>query len=370
MLEGTSGRYKWVKNTADNKRITSDVKTRSRASHERPFTNNRRLIVVSSIKNDILPNWKTLLLNFEDCIDGFYNKSANKMKSPVIKLLQKAFSDFSLFEFILPLTSLIIGQGIVHRASIKVNVDQLIQMILFLAFLEIGSQLLIFYQKEFSHSFTRIINQDEKNAALILVILFFGLSILPLSQVFLDSRSGTSFSILLAMASFLIIIWRTFGKSPIHQILSIFIFSFNISFFVPLIQLAFNGLNANILFVTISQILFLFLFGYLMIREVFQIEINHEQSRIVQIIGSIPILKMAEVILFLGSVLLVTYSIKNPEVEIIIFTSISVGLFLISLHQTFHLDREGKPGLITIYRATTLLLVTQFLGWSYILWII
>lgn len=251
-----------------------------------------------------------------------------------------------------------------------INIPFLIQMIVYFTFLEIGSQVFLFYKREFFDAKTKIEIRDERNAAILLVILFFGMSILPLSNILLDSRASQSFLILLSISSFLIIIWRNIGELPIYQIISYFIFSFVHSFLIPLTQLVFYGLNANTLFITISQVLFLFIFGYLIIREIYQIEIHLEPRRIVQIIGTIPLLRMAEVLLFLGTVLMVIYSMRKPEVEIIAFTAISVGILVFTLNQTIQLDRDGKQGLKFLYQATTILLITQYLGWCFILWMI
>lgn len=292
------------------------------------------------------------------------------MKSPVLRLLQRAFSNFNLFELILPIASILISMGIVSRSFIMINIPFLIQMIVYFTFLEIGSQVFLFYKREFFDAKTKIEIRDERNAAILLVILFFGMSILPLSNILLDSRASQSFLILLSISSFLIIIWRNIGELPIYQIISYFIFSFVHSFIIPLTQLVFYGLNANTLFITISQVLFLFIFGYLIIREIYQIEIHLEPRRIVQIIGTIPLLRMAEVLLFLGTVLMVIYSMRKPEVEIIAFTAISVGILVFTLNQTIQLDRDGKQGLKFLYQATTILLITQYLGWCFILWMI
>lgn len=290
------------------------------------------------------------------------------MKSPIIKLLQRVFSCFNLFEFILPIPSILIGLGIVSRSSIMVDIVPLIQMILYIAFLEIGSQVFRFYKREFFSAHTKTESREERNAAILLVILFFGISILPLSNILLGSKTSPFFLILLSISSLLIIVWRNIGETPINQIISYFIFSLVNSFVIPLTQLVFYGLIANTLFITISQVLFLFLFGYLIIREIFQIEIHLELSRIVQTIGTVPLLRMAEILLFLGTLLLVILTVRKPDVELIIFASFSVGLLLLTLNQTLHLDRDGKQGLKAIYQATAILLITQYLGWLFILW--
>lgn len=292
------------------------------------------------------------------------------MKSSVFRLIQRAIFSFNLFEFILPMINIIIGLGIVSSASFMIDFGFQIQMILFLAFLEVGSQLFGFYKREFLRPFSKIEALDERNAVMLLVILFFGLSFLPLSRILQDSRSSLSYLTFLALSSFLIIIWRNIGESPISQILSIFIFSLNNSFLIPLTELMLFGLKTNVLFTTISQILFLSLFGFFVIREIYRIEIIGQQSKIVQTMGSIPLLRMAIVILFLGSVLLTIYSINNPKIENITFASISLGLLLLLLHQTFILDRNGKSGLNTIYRVTAVLLITQFIGWVFLLWVL
>jgi hypothetical protein len=292
------------------------------------------------------------------------------MKSPVFRLLQRVFANFNLFEFIMPIASILIGRGIIFRSSKLIEIVSIIQMTLYFAFLEMGSQVVLFYKRDFLAVNTKYDVRDEKNATILLVILFFGMSILPLSNILLDSRAGPTFFIFLAISSFAIIVWRNIGETPIHQIIAYFIFSYVHSFLIPLTQLALFRLNANTLFITISQVLFLFLFGYLIIREIFQIEIRHEPRRIVQIIGTIPLLRMAEILLFLGTILLVIYSMRKPEVKIITFTSISAGMLLLTLYQTIHLDRDGKQGLKTIYQVAAILLLLQYLGWLYMLWML
>lgn len=292
------------------------------------------------------------------------------MKSPVFRLLQRVFANFNLFEFIMPIASILIGRGIIFRSSNLIEIVSMIQMTLYFAFLEIGSQVILFYKREFLDANTKNDVRDERNAAILLIFLFFGMSILPLSNILLDSRAGPTFFIFLAISSFAIIVWRNIGEMPINQIISYFIFSFVHSFIIPLTQLVFYRLNANTLFITISQVLFLFLFGYLLIREIFQIEIRLEPRRIVQIIGTIPLLRMAEILLFLGTILLVIYSMRKPEAEVITFTSVSAGMFLLTLNQTIHLDRDGKQGLKAIYQAAAILLLTQYLSWLFILWML
>jgi hypothetical protein len=292
------------------------------------------------------------------------------MKSPVFRLLQRVFANFNLLEFIMPIASILIGRGIIFRSSKLIEFVSMIQMILYFAFLEMGSQVVLFYKRDFLYANTKHDVRDERNATILLFILFFGMSILPLSNILLDSRAGPTFFIFLAISSFVIIVWRNIGETPINQIISYFIFSFVHSFLIPLTQLVFYRLNANTLFITISQVLFLFLFGYLIIREIFQIEIRLEPRRIVQIIGTIPLLRMAEILFFLGTILLVIYSMRKPEVEIITFTSVSAGIFLLTLNQTIRLDRDGKQGLKTIYQAAAILLLSQYLGWYFILWML
>jgi hypothetical protein len=299
----------------------------------------------------------------------FIIKLQIKMKSPVGRLLQKAFSKFNLFEFILSITSVGIGLGIVSTSSILINVHSMIQMILFLAFLEMGSQVFFFHKREYIGSSAKVEIPGEKNASLLLVILFYGISILPFSQILQAPMANANFLTLLSISTFLIIIWRNIGESAMNQIIKIFIFSFNISFLIPLTQLVFYRMNVNVLFITISQVLFLFLLGFLVMREIFHIEIEHEKSKIVQIIGTIPLIKIAATILIIGSILLVFYGVKNLKAEVILFVSTAVGLLLLILNQTIHLDRYGKLGLITIYRTTTILLIFQILGWLILLWL-
>jgi len=291
------------------------------------------------------------------------------MRSPIIRLLRKALSKFSLFEFVIPMTSVILGLGIVSESSIMIDTFSMIQMVLLITFLELGSQLFLFHQREYSDSARKGDIPGEKNAFLLLVILFYGMSILPFSQILQNPKASPTFLITLALSSFLIIIWRNIGESAFTQIMKIFIISFNNSFLLPLSQLVFYRLEVNTLFITISQVLFLFLLGFLIMREVINVEIKREKSGIVQIIGTIPLLKISEALLILGSTLFVIFGIRNPKVEIHLFSFFSIGLVLLTLIQTFQIDRVGKAGLITIYRTMTILLIFQFLGWLTLFWL-
>ncbi|MBM3137599.1 MAG: hypothetical protein FJZ98_05370 [Chloroflexi bacterium] len=290
------------------------------------------------------------------------------MKLPVIRLLQKVFSKFNLFEFILPMLSISIGIGIVFRSSFKIEVSLLIQMILFLTFLEIGSQVFLFHCQELAVAVPNSKFPGERNASLILAILFYGLSILPFSQILQDSKVSPASLVLLAISSFILIIWRNIEESAINQIIRIFLISFNYSFLIPLTQLVFFRLNVNLLFITISQVLFLFLLGFMVLREIVRIEIKKEKSRIVQVIGTIPLLRIVNVILIIGSGLLGIYLLRNPRTEVIVHVFLTFGFLFLLLNQTSHLNRNGKNGLITLYRITSALLVAQFAGWLLLLW--
>ncbi len=291
------------------------------------------------------------------------------MKLPVLKLINRELSSLNLLEFVLPVLNLIIGLGVVYHFAVKMNLGIFLQIVVLFIFLELGSQFFEFHKRNYLTLWTRKERSEEKRASALFVILFYSLAILPLSQILRFSGNNKSFLLILSISGFVTLIWRNLGRTPVAQLVSIFLFSINNAFFLPLTQLFFYHLNIKPILITISQIIFLNLFGYLILREILKIELQKKESGIVRMIGTISLLRISALLLVAGWILLVAFVIRQPAVLLITLVIITAGLLLFILNEVFNLFRLGKGALSVIWRMGTLLVFIEFLGWGAFLFV-
>jgi len=233
------------------------------------------------------------------------------MKKPLQSFFRKYFSEFSLFELILPLLSLTIGIGIVHKASVTIEYSKSIQFFLLIVLIESGSQVFKIYCEHFSAVNIEERNSYERQLLIILIAFFFGLSTLPLSQIFISENSHFGLMIALASSIFISIILRYPVQRAYWQIMAKFLFAFNNSFLIPITQVLLYDVHVSILFTTIVQVLFLTIMSYSIIEEIVKIEIRKKRSDIVSAVVTIPLLNMCAVLLIFSLIMLAVYVLNQ-----------------------------------------------------------
>ena len=288
---------------------------------------------------------------------------------PLLKLINKEISSLSLFEFLLPVLNLGIGLGIVQFYGKRIDPALFLQVVILFIFLELGSQLFEFYKNNYAVQKQSGSKLDERNASILLVVLFYSLSILPLGSMLQSVKGNPSLIFFLAVSGFMTIVWRNFGRDPFGQILSKFIFSINNAFFLPLTQLLFYDLGVKPLLITSSQTFFLYLLGLTILREVIKIELDKDESAVVNLIGTLPMLRIIALLLTAGWVIITAYVIKQPQTELIILSALSAGLLAMIIYRILNLYQFGKLALGLIWRTCLLLILIQYLGWGSYLFI-
>ena len=276
---------------------------------------------------------------------------------------------FNLVEFILPILNILLGLGIARKTEGLINVGQSVQFILVIIFLEIGSQLFQFYKNEFINSAKGNKDEKERGASLILVILFYALCVLPLSQLFLSQRNNFPFLITSAITAFFSILWRNFGKGAIPEFISKIFFILNNAFFLPLSQLSLFGVEINLIFISIFQILFLLLFTFLFMREVYRIEIIGNESGIVKFMGTIPAWRISVISSLIACILFTLFAFKQPGIGLRIASIVITGLLIPVLRISISPLQHGKNGLIKSCRLIESTGVVIYLGLIFFLWV-
>ena len=290
------------------------------------------------------------------------------MKKPLQSFLRKYFSEFNLFELILPLLGLIIGIGIVHKASVTIEYSKSIQFFLLIVLIESGSQVFKIYCEHFG-----VVNIEERNSyerqlLIILIAFFFGLSTLPLSQIFISEKSHFGLMIALASSIFISIILRYPVQRAYWQIMAKFLFAFNNSFLIPITQVLLYDVHVSVLFTTIVQVLFLTIMSYSIIEEIVKIEIRKKRSDIVSAVGTIPLLNMCAVLLIFSLIMLAVYVLNQHETALIVLLAISAGLMVFILYNLVQINQLNKKGLMNISKSVFILLMLNYIGVSLYLW--
>lgn len=291
------------------------------------------------------------------------------MKPTIFKLMWRGLVSFNLVEFILPPLNILLGLGITKRTVGHINIGYSLQFILFITFLETGSQFFQFYKNIMVNSAKGKKDEKARSAILMLVILFYALCLLPLNQLFVSQQNNPPFLIISAIAAFLSIMWRNLGSGAIPELISRIFFLLNNAFFLPLSQLSMFGVEINRVFVSIFQFLFLLLFAFLFMREIYQIEIIGNESSIVKLVGTIPIWRISVITLLLGGVLFTIFALRQSVTELKIAALLFILLVIPVLRISISPFIQGKKGLITSYRLTQLISAGIYLGLFFFLWV-
>ena len=211
-------------------------------------------------------------------------------------------------------------------------------------------------------------NSYERQLLIILIAFFFGLSTLPLSQIFISENSHFGLMIALASSIFISIIWRYPVQRAYWQIMAKFLFAFNNSFLIPITQILLYDIHVSILFTTIVQVLFLTIMSYSVIEEIVKIEIRKKRSDIVSAVGTIPLLNMCVVLLIFSLIMLAVYVLNQHETALIVLLAISAGLMIFILYNLVQINRLNKKGLMNISKSVFILLMLDYIGVSLYLW--
>lgn len=285
------------------------------------------------------------------------------------KLSNRIISSLDFFELLLLSASLFIGSGLVYNRTKSVTPDMFFQSILFFVILEIGMQIFQI-SKEYPKGRDLVKDvEDQKNIVLLISVLFFGLSILPLFRIMSFNKSSIFIIYIISIIVLLKILRSYIWERPYGRSISIFVISLNNAFFLPLLQISLFNLVIDKLFMTFSQILFFSNLGSHILREIYQIEIKNQSSTVIKLFGTLPSLQVSLAAYFTGLCILAIYSLLFPSTAIILLLLISSAIIGLMIYLTTQVHNLGRPGLLKIFHFGTLLLVIQYLGVGFYLWI-
>lgn len=291
------------------------------------------------------------------------------MRAVINKLIRKGLASLNLGEIILPVLSILLGMGIARKNAELKNISQFIQFIFFILFLEVGSQLFQFYKKDFGSTAKGNKDEIEKDAVLLFVILFYALSFLPFSQLFLRQQNNFPFLITSAVTAFLFLTWRNFGKGAMPEFLSKISYIFINVFLLPLCLISLYKTEINPIFIFIFQILFFMLFAFLFMQEVYQIEIIGNESGMVKLMGTIPMWRISAITLLIASILFILFAFRQPGIGLKISSVVIAGLLIPVLGISISPLQHGKNGLIKSCRLIELMGAVIYLGLFFFLWL-
>lgn len=288
------------------------------------------------------------------------------MKLP-IRVIKEIRSELDPIPFIFLIISIWIGLGFIHQALIFLRNDLTFQFFLYFFFLEAGSQIFEIFKCQRNNF--REEKFSERYAYLIVSVLFFSIGIIPLSKILFGGGVNLELTYGLMVPSLLIILRRNIGTKPVHQIISIFIFAVNNAFFIPQSQLAIYNVKISSGFLLISQSIFFLYLGFLIIKEIYQMEIEDKWSPIVFSLGTLPLLRIAYFSSAIGLMLILIFAFGQKKPGILMFTFPTYAISILQLIILKNLNRIGRKALINLFWTFGIQLFFFVLGIGMCLWI-
>jgi len=285
-------------------------------------------------------------------------------------LIKRIYQSFDLFEIFLPIINSFIGLGIVNLTSSIENWYQFIQFFLFLLFINFGSQLLHIYITGTANLMLDSKRSEYSRILYLLILFFFGISILPLTRVLLG-QSKNYFTInLIAIATVTSLLWRDIDKIVKFSGLGILSNSILNGSIIPMTIISLYGIEINKLILAFSQSSFFILIGSLLIRDVNFEENMKKKVSYIELIGSIPALKIAFTSITVGVLLLIINFISNTENGRFHPSLFTLPLIMWMFTTLSIIDKKRKFGLRILNQQSLGLLFIYYLGWGFYLWVI